>query len=78
MNPFAYAWGEILPGTWYLTARIDQTIRGTPLDLSWKPVLVLAIFVIALVSLTVLRLWIIRERAAAEAGSASAVREAIA
>src|SRR6266849_2924833 len=35
MNAFAYGWGSILPGTWYLTARIDQTVRGTPLDLSW-------------------------------------------
>jgi len=48
MNAFAYGWGEILPGTWYLTARIDQTIRGTPLDLSWKPVFVLCAFVTGL------------------------------
>jgi ABC-2 type transport system permease protein len=38
----------VLPGTWYLTARIDQTVRGTPLALSAKPVLVLLAFVIAL------------------------------
>jgi ABC-2 type transport system permease protein len=48
MNAFAYGWGEILPGTWYLMARIDQTIRGTPLDLSWKPVFVLCAFVTGL------------------------------
>lgn len=56
MGPFAYGWGALLPGTWYLQARIDQTIRGTPLDLSAEPVLILAAFVIALGGLTALRL----------------------
>ncbi|MEH2569193.1 ABC transporter permease [Bradyrhizobium sp. AZCC 2289] len=51
MNAFAYEWGEILPGTWYLMARIDQTIRGTPLDLSWKPVFVLCAIVTGLAAL---------------------------
>lgn len=66
MNAFAYGWGAILPGTWYLTARIDQTIRGTPLDLSWQPVLVLAGFVILLASAVVLRLEAIRKRSSRE------------
>lgn len=56
MNAFAFGWGALLPGTWYLTARIDQTVRGTPLDLSWKPVLILAAFVVGLGALTALRL----------------------
>ena len=56
MNAFAYGWGALLPGTWYLTARIDQTVRGTPLDLSWKPVLILLAFVVALACLAALRL----------------------
>ena len=51
MNAFAYGYGALLPGTWYLTARIDQTIRGTPLDLSWKPVLVLLAFDVSLAGL---------------------------
>ncbi|MET0674265.1 MAG: ABC transporter permease [Bradyrhizobium sp.] len=55
MNALAYGYGAILPGTWYLTARIDQTIRGTPLDLSWKPVLILLAFVIGLAGLVALR-----------------------
>ncbi len=62
MNAFAYWWGQLIPGTWYLTARIDQTIRGTPVDLSWKPLLVLAIFVVVLASLTALRLEFMRSR----------------
>jgi ABC-2 type transport system permease protein len=64
MNSFAYGWGEILPGTWYLTARIDQTIRGTPLDLSWKPVLVLLAFVVGLAGLAAFRLETMRMRVA--------------
>ena len=67
MGVFAYAWGALLPGTWYLQARIDQTIRGTPLDLSWQPVLVLAAFVVALAGLTALRAESLRaERVARE------------
>lgn len=56
MNAFAYHWGALLPGTWYLMARIDQTIRGTPLGLSWKPILVLLAFVIAFAGLAAWRL----------------------
>ncbi len=62
MNEFATAWGAALPGTWYLMARIDQTIRGTPLDLSWKPILVLLAFVVGLAGLTAWRLDVIRVR----------------
>jgi ABC-2 type transport system permease protein len=62
MNAFAYGWGALLPGTWYLSARIDQTIRGTPLDLSAKPILVLLGFAIFLISMTAWRCDVIRQR----------------
>lgn len=62
MNAFAYHWGQMIPGTWYLMARIDQTIRGTPLYLSWKPIAVLLFMVLLLASLTALRLEVIRAR----------------
>src|SRR5216683_6891737 len=65
MNAFAYGYGAILPGTWYLTARIDQTVRGTPLDLSWKPVLILLAFVGVFTGLAVWRLQTMRVRSAA-------------
>jgi ABC-2 type transport system permease protein len=65
MNAFAYGWGSVLPGTWYLTARIDQTVRGTPLDLSWKPVLILLAFVVAFAGLAAWRLETMRIRSAA-------------
>jgi ABC-2 type transport system permease protein len=63
MNAFAYAYGALLPGTWYLTARIDQTVRGTPIDLSWKPLLILLAFTLALVGLVAWRLDGIRSAA---------------
>lgn len=62
MNAFAYHWGEILPGTWYLMARIDQTLRGAPFDLSLRPIAILLLMVILLASLTALRLEAIRAR----------------
>jgi ABC-2 type transport system permease protein len=79
MNGFAYGFGALLPGTWYLTARIDQTIRGTPLDLSWKPILVLLAFVVCLAGLTALRLEIIRARTDREAaaGAPPVLKEAL-
>jgi len=78
MNAFAYGFGAILPGTWYLTARIDQTIRGTPLDLSWKPVLVLLAFVVGFAGLVALRLENMRAHAARDAsGALPALKEAV-
>jgi ABC-2 type transport system permease protein len=78
MNAFAYGFGAILPGTWYLTARIDQTIRGTPLDLSWKPILILLAFVVSLAGLVALRLESIRAQAARDAnGVLPALKEAL-
>lgn len=62
MNAFAHAWGAALPGTWYLTARIDQSLRGVPLDIAWPPILTLAAFVVGFGGLLALRLEIIRAR----------------
>jgi ABC-2 type transport system permease protein len=44
-------------------ARIDQTVRGTPLALSAKPVLVLLAFVVGLSGLAALQFQRIRVRA---------------
>jgi ABC-2 type transport system permease protein len=78
MDAFAYGFGAVLPGTWYLTARIDQTIRGTPLDLSWKPILVLLAFVVGFAGLVALRLESMRAHAARDAaGALPALKEAL-
>lgn len=63
MNAFSHVYGALLPGTWYLTARIDQTVRGTPVDLSWKPLLILLAFTVGLVGLVAWRLESIRSSA---------------
>src|SRR5437016_2764434 len=72
MSAFALGYGALLPGTWYLTARIDQTVRGTPIDLSWRPILILTAFVIGLVGLCAWRLesWN-RTARSSDAGAAS-------
>jgi ABC-2 type transport system permease protein len=62
MNAFPHAWGALLPGTWYLQARVDQTIRGTPLDLSLPPIVILAAYVVVLACLCGLRLDTLRRR----------------
>ena len=62
MNAFAYYWGALLPGTWYLMARIDQTVRGTPLDMSWRPILSLAAILLVLMIATALLLETERQR----------------
>jgi ABC-2 type transport system permease protein len=68
MNAFSLGFGALLPGTWYLTARIDQTVRGTPLDLSWRPILILLAFVVGLAGLVALRLERLRTNAVRDAG----------
>jgi ABC-2 type transport system permease protein len=73
MNAFSLGFGALLPGTWYLAARIDQTVRGTPLDLSWRPILILLAFVVGLGGLVALRLERLRTNAAREAGGTSKV-----
>jgi ABC-2 type transport system permease protein len=58
MNAFAHAWGALLPGTWYLQARVDQTIRGTSLP----PIVILAAYVVVLACLCALRFDTLRRR----------------
>jgi ABC-2 type transport system permease protein len=76
MSAFALGYGALLPGTWYLTARIDQTVRGTPVDLSWRPILILAAFVIGLAGLCA---WILESRRrSAQNGDAAAPSQPLA
>lgn len=66
MNAFAYGWGELLPGTWYLAARIDQTLRGAPIELSTQPLAHLLASVIVLAPVTAFGLLRIRGRVVRE------------
>lgn len=65
MNLFSWWWGALLPGTWFLTLRIDQTLRGAPVAFSVRPLLVLLAFVVVLGGLTALYLEILRRRVGA-------------
>jgi ABC-2 type transport system permease protein len=60
-----------------LTARIDQTVRGTPLDLSWKPVLVLLAFTVALAGLVAWKLENIRSARRSRSEAAPHLGEAL-
>jgi ABC-2 type transport system permease protein len=71
MNAFAHGYGALLPGTWYLTARIDQTVRGTPLDLSWKPILILLAFAVGLAGLVAWKLESMHRSAPRSSGQAA-------
>ncbi|MGO9485364.1 MAG: ABC transporter permease [Rhodomicrobium sp.] len=56
MPLFAQVWGALLPVTWYMQIRIDQTVRGAPVMESLRPLGYLALSVAILTILSVLRL----------------------
>lgn len=56
MATAAQAWSALLPGTWYVELRIDQSLRATPADISAGPVLALLALVVGLGVLVLARL----------------------
>jgi ABC-2 type transport system permease protein len=56
MSPLAQAWGAMIPGTWYVELRIDQSLRGTPVEISLAPVLWLAVIALVLAILVLAQL----------------------
>ncbi|MDO9526672.1 MAG: ABC transporter permease [Gemmobacter sp.] len=56
MAPLAQAWGALIPGTWYVQLRIDQSLRATPVEISVWPVLWLALIALGLAGLTLTQL----------------------
>lgn len=68
MGGFAQGWGALLPLTWYMQVRIDQTLRGAPVEASLRPLGYLALIDAVLLALAVLRIaGLRRQRLAAEA-----------
>lgn len=67
MPPFAQVWSSVLPGTWYLELRIDQTLRATPVELALTPLLALLAIVAVLAAGLVARMGVLGRRAAAAA-----------
>ena len=56
MAPLAQAWGALIPGTWYVQLRIDQSLRATPVEISVWSVLWLALITLGLAALTLAQL----------------------
>lgn len=67
MSQLAQVWGALIPGTWYVQLRIDQSLRETPLDISVWSVVWLACIAFALGALVLLRL--VKLRRAIEAAT---------
>ena len=56
MSTLAQWWGGLIPGTWYVQLRIDQSLRATPVEISVWPVLWLALITLGLAGLTLVQL----------------------
>lgn len=67
MSHLAQGWGALIPGTWYVQLRIDQSLRATPLDVSVWPVIWLACIAAALGILVLTRLLALRRQIEAAA-----------
>lgn len=67
MSELAQGWGALIPGTWYVQLRIDQSLRATPLDVSVWPVIWLACIAAALGLLVLIRLLALRRQIEAAA-----------
>ncbi len=67
MSHLAQGWGALIPGTWYVQLRIDQSLRATPLDVSVWPVIWLACIAAALGILVLIRLLALRRQIEAAA-----------
>ncbi len=61
----AQVWGALIPGTWYVELRIDQSLRATPVEISAWPVLWLALIAVGLAGLVLARLATLRRAVAA-------------
>ncbi|MWN05507.1 ABC transporter permease [Gilliamella sp. Pas-s95] len=62
MNTFAYIWGALLPVTWYIEIRLDQTLRAPSIITSLEPFVYLLIQLSVVVTLITLHLRKIRRR----------------
>ena len=76
MNGFANFWGSIIPGTWYTQLRIDQTVRGAPVDVSAYPLAILMLFVLVLTLVGFLRIEQMRRRRSAAVAQLMRERQA--
>lgn len=61
MSWVAQGWSALIPGTWYVQLRIDQSLRGTPVEISVWPVLWLTLITLGLAGLTLAQLARLRQ-----------------
>lgn len=72
MHGFATFWSALLPLTWYMDLRVDQMLRGVPVDLSLASLGVLGWAVLAYAGLAALLLAVRRPRGASPKMEAAA------
>jgi ABC-2 type transport system permease protein len=63
MSWAAQGWSALIPGTWYVQLRIDQSLRATPVEISVWPVLWLALIALGLAALVLMQLARLRRSA---------------
>lgn len=56
MSWYALAWGAIIPATWFVEIRLDQTIRGHDFPYNLMPLLWLSLIIIVAYLLSVIRI----------------------
>lgn len=63
MSWYAIAWGAVLPITWYVEIRLDQTIRGHELPYNLEPLLWLILIGLVTYILVILRIYLLKKGA---------------
>lgn len=63
MSWYALAWGAILPITWYVEVRLDQTIRGHQLPYNLEPLIWMVLIGLVTYPLVVGRMYMLKKKA---------------
>lgn len=63
MDSFAYIWSNALPLTWYMEARLDQTLRAAGLLASSTEIIMMIIIAVVAYILIFLRMWLYQREA---------------
>jgi ABC-2 type transport system permease protein len=73
MGSFPQFWGDLLPASWYMHLRIEQTLKGVAPAYSFENLAALAMILAAVTALTVLRLLSLRRARLLAAGQGEEV-----
>jgi len=61
MDMAAQIWGSILPITWYMEARLDQTLRAAGIWVSMKSIIIMIMIAIVAYILIMLRVMMLKK-----------------